>query len=228
MASPAVIPFEAAELLPDTLADRLQRLEAVARLRGVDADALAGAVIDGHEDTDLAFLGGDGGGHIGPPEFVPTVGDDGPVVCLGTVRMPDPLRGLEAMLPHQPPDPLLGGPDALVAEPGPDLAVALAVERRLGQDAADVVDQSLVVARPLGTTPLRFGVSLNRDRPGPSPMVERRAGQVPDPTDAGQTVGLASGGGDGLAYRLRLLGAKGRSARQRWSKSSLSIVCVLP
>jgi len=54
--------------------------------------------------------------------------------------MADPLQGLKAMLAHWPPDPLLAGPDALVAEPGPDLAVALTMERGLGQDAADVTD----------------------------------------------------------------------------------------
>jgi hypothetical protein len=63
---------------------------------------------------------------------------------LGTVRMPHSLRGLKAVLPHQPPDSLLRGPDTLIAEPSPDLAVALAVEGRLGQDAADVADQLLI------------------------------------------------------------------------------------
>src|SRR5262245_4195795 len=39
-------PVEAAEALADTLAERLQRLEPAARLRGMQADALPGAVID--------------------------------------------------------------------------------------------------------------------------------------------------------------------------------------
>ena len=69
-----------------------------------------------------------------------------PSWALRAVGVADPLRGLEAVLPHQPPDPLLGGPDALVPEPGPDLAVALPVERRLGQDAPDVADEFLVGA----------------------------------------------------------------------------------
>jgi hypothetical protein len=60
--------------------------------------------------------------------------------------VPDPLRGLEAVLPHQPADALLRGPDALVAEPSPDLAIALAVERRPGQDAPDVAGKFLVQA----------------------------------------------------------------------------------
>ena len=60
------------------------------------------------------------------------------------MRTADAPRGLEAVLAHQSPDAFLGGPDALVAEPGPDLAVALAVEGGLGQDAADVPDELLV------------------------------------------------------------------------------------
>src|SRR5262245_6973782 len=138
--------------------------------------------------------------------------------------MADPLWGLEAMPPHQPADRLLGGPDALEAEPGPDLAVTLAMERRLGQDAPDVADQLLVRAGTewaalLGLRPFREG-----DGP-PMPLeVERRAGQVPDAADAGQPVALSGGGGDGLADRLGLLGTKGWSARQRWSSSSLSLV----
>jgi hypothetical protein len=40
-------------------------------------------------------------------------------VGLWPMRVPDPLRGLEAVLAHQPPDALSGSPQALVAEPGP-------------------------------------------------------------------------------------------------------------
>ena len=137
-------PVEAAEVLADALAERLQSLEAVAREGGVEADALAGAVIHRHEDEDLSFFGGHGRGRVGPPHHVGSFRDDSPVVGLGAVGMANPLRGLEAVLPHQPADALLGGPDALEAEPGPDLAVALAVEGRLGQDAADVADQLLI------------------------------------------------------------------------------------
>ena len=168
----------------------------------MDADALAGAVIDGHEDADLALPGGHGGGHVGPPHLVGPLGDDGPVVGLGAVGMADPLRGLEAVLPHQPPDPLLGGPDALVAEPGPDLAVALAVERRLGQDAADVADQFLVRAGAERPTLLGFGPLLDGDGLLMALEVDRRAGQVPEAADAGQAVRPPGGGGGGLPYVL--------------------------
>src|SRR5262249_59442046 len=123
---------EAAEVLAHALAERLQRLEAVAREGGVDADALAGAMVHRHEDTDLTVLGGHRGGHVGAPHLVGVFRDDGPIMGLGAVGMSDPLRGLKAVLPHEPADALLRGPDPLEAEPGPDFAVTLARERRLG------------------------------------------------------------------------------------------------
>ena len=56
---------------------------------------------------------------------------------------------------------------------------------------------------------------LDGDGPPMAPDVERRAGEVPESAGAVQPVALPGGGGDGLDYGLRLLGAKGRSARQR-------------
>src|SRR5262245_26701377 len=88
-------PVEAAEVLADTLAERLQRLEPAARLRGMQADALPGAVIDGHEDEDLALLGGHRRSRVGPPRLVGAVGDDRAVMGLGSVGVPDSARGLE-------------------------------------------------------------------------------------------------------------------------------------
>src|SRR4051794_25842350 len=64
---PRGYPFlETPELLAHTLAERLQRLEAVARQGRVDADALAGAMIDGDKDAHLAHRGRHGRGHIVP------------------------------------------------------------------------------------------------------------------------------------------------------------------
>ena len=74
-------------------------------------------------------------------------------------------------------------------------------------------------AAPLGLRSLLDGYGPLR-----SLKVERRAGQVPGAADAGHPVELSGGGGGGLAYGLRLLGAKGRSARHRWASSSLSMV----
>src|SRR5438067_1297827 len=89
---------EAAEVLADALADRLRRLEAVARLRGVDADALRRAVIDGDEDAYLALVDDHGRRHVRAPHLVGAFGQDRAVVGLRAVKMADPLRVLEALL----------------------------------------------------------------------------------------------------------------------------------
>src|SRR5262249_46386129 len=97
-------------------------------------------------------------------------------------------------------------------------------ERRLGEDAADVTHEFLVRAGTEWAALLGRRPFFEGDGPLMPLEVESRAGQVPEATDAGQPVGPSGGGGDGLAYRLGLLGTKGRSARQRWSSSSLSLV----
>src|SRR5512132_1962339 len=80
-----------AEVPAHTLADRLQGLEAVGALVGVDADAFAVAVIDGDEDVGHALGQGDALGHIGAPQDVHILGGDGAVVRL--VRsLADPVR----------------------------------------------------------------------------------------------------------------------------------------
>src|SRR5262249_20688724 len=123
-----------------------------------------------------------------------------------------------------PPDPLLRGADSLVAEAGPDFAVALAVERRLGQNAADVADEFLIGARALRATPLGFE-SLRGGGALPVALgVDRRAARAPGAPDASKAVLPPRRGGCGPPYFFRLLGTKGWSARHRWSSSSLSMV----
>jgi hypothetical protein len=76
---------EAAEVAPDTLAKRLERLKAGGTLRRMNADALGRTMIDGDKDRDLT-LAGDGGGQIGAPHGVDRLGDDGPVVAARPAR----------------------------------------------------------------------------------------------------------------------------------------------
>ena len=86
---------DGAEVPAHTLADRLQGLEAVGALVGVDADAFAVAVIDGDEDVGHALGQGDALGHIGAPQDVHGLGGDGAVVRL--VRsLADPVRRQQA------------------------------------------------------------------------------------------------------------------------------------
>src|SRR5262249_38908836 len=65
---------------------------------------------------------------------------------------------------------------------------------------------------------------LDGDSPLMSAEVDGGAGQVPEAADAGQAILPPGGGGGGPPYLFRLVGAKGRSARHRWSSSSLSMV----
>src|SRR6476620_9421235 len=96
--------LDAAEVAQHALAHRLECLEAVTGARGMVADALAGAVVDGNEDPGPAVSDGHGLGHVGAPHCVHHRGGDGAVMgaLLGTA---DPVRREQAVLAHQPPDP---------------------------------------------------------------------------------------------------------------------------
>src|SRR5262249_24331508 len=115
--------------------------------------------------THLALVGGHGRRHIRAPHLVGALSENRAVVGLGPVAMANPLGGLKAVLPHQPPNPLLGSPDALVAEPGPDLAVTLAMERRLRQDAPDMADKLLIRAKTERAAPFGLRPLLGEDGP---------------------------------------------------------------
>jgi hypothetical protein len=92
------------------------------------------------------------------------------------MRTADALRGLEAVLAHQASDPLLRGPDALVAEPRPELAIAFAVKWRLGQDAPDLADEFRVRAGTERPAPLVLRPQLDGDGRLMALETDRRAG----------------------------------------------------
>ena len=100
--SPREVRLVAVEVLPEPLPQRLQRLEARARSRRVDADALLRAVIDGDEDGGVPLAGGEAGGRVGPPHLVRPLGGDRPVVHPRSAPTPDAGRGEQSRLPHQP------------------------------------------------------------------------------------------------------------------------------
>jgi hypothetical protein len=137
--------------------------------------------------------------------------------------MSDPVRGLKAVLHDMPPDALLGGPDALVAEPGPDLTIALAVERRVGEDAPDVSEEFLLRSGAQRTAPLGFRPVVDRKHSLMTPGIQRRSGKLPKAAEAGQALALPGGVGGRFAYGFPLLRAKGRSAEHRRRSNSLSI-----
>src|SRR3954451_20168714 len=119
--------LEAAEVAQDALAHRLERLEAVAGAGGMAADALAGAVVDGNEDPGPAVSEGDSLGHIGAPHDIHRRGGDSAVMGA-LLRTADPVRREQAVLAHQAADPPGRGADPGMAQAGPDLAVALAMQ----------------------------------------------------------------------------------------------------
>ena len=98
---------DAPEAFADALADRLQGLEAGPALGGMKTDALGRAVVNGHEDKGWPRGDGHRGRHVRTPHYVGRLSGDGPVVRLRPVRVTRALRGLEVVLPHQPPHPLL-------------------------------------------------------------------------------------------------------------------------
>ena len=145
--------LDAAEALGHALPDRLQRLVARAVESGVDADAFRRAMVDGDEDRDLAVLDGEGCGHVGSPHRVDRLRDDRAVVVARAAGAAGAGRRLQAVLAHQAAHPLLRGAQARMAQPRPDLAVALAMKRAVDEHLPDRLDQRGVGHRPLRPRP---------------------------------------------------------------------------
>src|SRR5512134_1869988 len=209
-----------AEVLSHALAHRLQGLKAVGALVGVDADALAVAVVDGDEDMGHALRHGDGLGHVSPPQDVHGVGGDGAVVRL-LRPLADPVRRQQPILAHQPADASGRAADPGKAQPRPDLAVALAGEPALGDHLLDVLHQRRVVAGVdrAGAAPRRRGCLAMAIEAGPR--------DLPAAGDPRQAINPSSGGRDRPAHRLDLRRAKGAPPSRRAIlsyKSSISIV----
>src|SRR5512133_2610328 len=214
---------DGAEVPAHALADRLQGLEAVGALVGVDADTFTVAVIDGDEDVRPALGQGDALGHIGAPQDVHGLGGDGAVVRL--VRsLADPVRCQQVVLPHQPPHSSGRAADAGKAQTGPDLAVALAGETALGDRLLDVLQQGRVVARSHGAGPA-FG--HNRCLPV---AIHGRRRNIPAAGDPRQAIDAIDGGRDRLAHGLDLRRAKGAPASRRaiFSRNSSVSMVISP
>jgi hypothetical protein len=60
------------------------------------------------------------------------------------MRRAPALMRQQAMLAHQPQDPAAAGADPLEAQPRPELAIALAMERAVGQELPDRPHQVLI------------------------------------------------------------------------------------
>src|SRR5215210_7292223 len=214
------------EVLADTLAERLEGLEAGALAGGMDADALGGELVDRDEDR-RSTLGGPGGGGVDPPHRIRAVRDDRAVVRGGAVRLARPRRGQEVRLTHESEHARLAGPDPGQAQACPDLPVALADERRPRQDRTDLVGQ-------LGVRPCRLRPALPRhDRPLPpaASRVDGRARDLQHATHPSQAVATLHGGRGGPPHHLDLRRPKGPpspSARRARSRSSSTSIVSSP
>src|SRR3954464_13618566 len=104
-------------------------------------------MVDGDEHRDLALARG-GRGQVRAPHRVHRLGDDGAVVVAWASGCPSPGGREEVVLAHEPQYPALGGANARIAQPGPDLAVTLAVKADGGQDGLDRLDQGRIRHRP--------------------------------------------------------------------------------
>jgi len=143
--------LDAAGALRDALPDRLGRLVPGAARRRMKADAFGRAVVDRHEHRDLAVLGCERGGPVGAPHGVDRLGDDGAVVVAGPAGRARPGRGREAVLPHQAACALLRAAQALMAQPRPDLAMALAREGAGDEHWPDRLHQGRIAIGPRGS-----------------------------------------------------------------------------
>ena len=129
--------------LAHRLLDRLERLEAIGAVAGVQADALGRAVIEGDEDGGLALAGHDRG-QVGAPHQVDPLGGDRAVVGLRAPWPTGTLRRQQVVRLHQPKNTTAAGADAGEAQPRPQLAIALAMKGAVLQQLPDGRHQVLV------------------------------------------------------------------------------------
>src|SRR4051794_9932175 len=215
---------EAAMALADGLLDRLEGLEAIGAAAGMKADALGRAVIDGDEHCSLALAGHDRG-QIGAPHDIHPLGDDRAVVGARAPRPAGTLVRQQAILAHQPQNAAPAGADAGKAQPGPQLAVALAMKGRGRHELPDRPHQRLVRHRTVRPRPSA------RDRLRLLAMaVDGRSRHAPDPRHPLQAIDLADGGRDLAAHRLDLRRGKGRSTSRRsiFASSSSAVIVSSP
>ena len=112
-----------------TLANRLQGLKPGATLGRMETDALGRTVIDGHADAGRPLADRHRGRHVRPPHHVGGRRGDRSIMCLRAVCMTRAVRGLEAVLPHQPSHPFLRGADPLDPQLRPRFPVPFAMKR---------------------------------------------------------------------------------------------------
>ena len=128
-----------------TLAHALGRPEAGAVERRLKVDALDRAVVDSNEDRHLPVLHRDRRRHVGAQHRA--------VVGASAARCRSADAHRESVLAYLPPRPHLRGPDALVAQPRPNLAIASSMKRAIGEHHTDLSHQCGIRHRALWSEP---------------------------------------------------------------------------
>ena len=208
---------DAPEAFADALADRLQGLEAGPALGGMKTDALGRAVVNGHEDTGWPLGDGHRGRHVRTPHYVGRLSGDGPVVRLRPMRVTRALRGLEVVLPHQPPHPLLRGASPLNPQLRPHVSVALAMKRRGFEHPTNVGHQDVI----RGGADRTAATTRRRGRGRLTPRIHAGAGAVPHAADPLHAIRPTGGDRLGATHRVDLRRAKGPLASS-WSTFAYS------
>src|SRR5215212_2988227 len=173
-------------------ADGLDRLEPGAALGHAPAEEFGVPMLGDAEQPDLAVPhGGDLGG-VGRPHDVRRFRGD-PALVRRLRPRAGPMRRQQGVPAHQAQDALARHPDAVDrAQPGPDLAVALAGPGRAPEVVLDGGEQRVVGHRRLRPAAHRLGGAA---RPWLASGVEAGARHRPDPADAGDAVAVTAGGG---------------------------------
>src|SRR5215212_4335905 len=222
---------EAPEALARTLPDRLQRLKAGGAPGRMDADALGRAVVDGNEYTRETFTCHDAG-QVGAPHRVDPLGRDRAVMAPGPPGSTSALGRQQPVLAHQSQHPPARGAKAGKAQPGPHLAIALAMKGAGRQHPSDGRHEIIVRHRANRSRTAR---RCWRDMPV---TIEGGTRHAPDPGNAGQAIRASTCGRGLAAHGLDLLRAKGRppssssilrcsSSRSSRTSPSLALSCSL-
>src|SRR5690606_23053196 len=137
------------------------------------------------------------------------VRDNRPVVNTGPKQSTWPRGSKEAVLPHDPEDPTLARANAFPAQSRPGLSVCLAVERRFGQNVADLPKEVGVGVGRSGAPLLGRGEGQFELRPDP---LQRRSSHLELLGHSGHAIASVGGRRDGAAQSLDFRQGKGDSA----------------
>src|SRR5713101_4055550 len=197
--APTNLGTRAAEFAQQSLCDRLQGGEPVARLDRMDTDAAGVAMIDRGEHPDPAVIHGLDAHAVGAPHLVRAARRDRAVV-LGRLALGTPMWRQQGVLPHQTQHTGAGDPDvAQDTQPRPYLAVPLTDKRRGRQIGADGLQKVSVGHLWFRAAPLRHEWH-HVARLACLTGIDRRTRESKHPADPLQPIRLAGASGGRAAH----------------------------